>query len=109
MVGVAGGEKDDGVEGELVGEGAGDAGVAEVGGVEGAAEEADAALKFSVDLDFEKTIDTAMLQQLFSAAQLGMVSPETVWDYLQTGQIPERGWDDEQGRILGAGLTDGRP
>ena len=71
------------------------------------AEEADAALKFSVDLDFEKTIDTAMLQQLFSAAQLGMVSPETVWDYLQTGQIPERGWDDEQGRILGAGLTGG--
>nr|DAN30181.1 MAG TPA: portal [Caudoviricetes sp.] len=71
------------------------------------AAEADAALKFSVDLDFEKTLDTSVLQQLFSAAQMGMVSPETVWDYLQTGKIPERSWDDEQGRILAAGLNDG--
>lgn len=70
-------------------------------------EQANEQLKFRVDLDFNKVIDTAMLQQLFSAAQMGMVSSETVWEYMQTGQIPERGWDDEHGRILDAGMSNG--
>ena len=68
-------------------------------------EQANEQLKFTVDLDFGKVIDPAMLQQLFNAAQMGMVSPETVWEYMQTGQLPERGGDDEHGRILGAGAN----
>lgn len=68
-------------------------------------EQANEKLKFTVELDFDKVIDIAVLQQLFNASQMSMVSPETVWEYMQTGQIPERNWDDEQGRILSAGLV----
>lgn len=67
-------------------------------------QEANDKLKFAVDLDFSKVIDTSVLSQMFSAAQLGMISPETAWNYLQTGKVPERSWDDEQGRILNSGL-----
>lgn len=71
------------------------------------AEEADEKLKFTVDADFNKMVDAAMLQQLFGAAKMGFISPETVWNYVQTGQLPERDWDDEQARILAAaGVND---
>lgn len=62
---------------------------------------------FSVKPEFSAfAVDTAMLQQLVNWATMGKISDQTVWDYLQTGKIPERAYDDERLLINSISLSD---
>lgn len=59
---------------------------------------------FTVKPEFTNNVtDTAVLQQLINLATMGKVSDQTVWDYLQTGKIPERTYDDDV--LLRTGIT----
>lgn len=51
---------------------------------------------FSVKPEFSATgIDMAVAKQLYESALAGKTSIQTYWEYLETGKLPERSYEDE--------------
>lgn len=50
--------------------------------------------------------EAGLLQQLIMAAGMRNASQETIWEYLRTGKIPERDWNDESARVESAAPTE---
>lgn len=59
----------------------------------------DSEIRFSVAMEFAQDIDAQVLAQLSNLMLAGKISTETVWDYLQTGKIPERDFEEESLKI----------
>lgn len=52
---------------------------------------------FSVTIDFRVAgVDASILTSLLSAAMANKISMTTYWDYIRTGKIPERTYEEEQ-------------
>lgn len=75
-------------------------------------------VSFTVKPEFTSVgVDPQMAAQLLTAAQAGIVSHDSFWQYLSTGKLPDRDWQaeleliQEQGPALGGlgfeGLNDG--
>lgn len=66
-------------------------------------------VSFTVKPDFaEMGVDPQLAAQLLTAAQAGIVSHDSYWQYISTGKLPERDWQTEleliqqQGPALGS-------
>ena len=70
-------------------------------------EQAEKQLRFTVDLDFSKYIDPNVLKELREACVNNLVSAQSYWEYLLSGQMPDHDWEVEQTHIdgqAGAGM-----
>ena len=67
-------------------------------------EQAEKQLRFTVDLDFSKYTDPAVMKELREACAANLVSSQSYWDYLLSGQVPDHTWETEQVRIDAQGL-----
>lgn len=55
----------------------------------------DSKIEYSVALEFNVAIDSQILNNLYNLALSNKISFDSVWNYMQTGRLPERSYEDE--------------
>ena len=59
----------------------------------------DKEIRFTVPMEFSQDVDPVILRELTNLMISGKISDETVWEYMQTGKIPERDYSEELKKI----------